>query len=303
MKNLRTILFTGLASILLISCFSSKKTQIQEVLNQATNVQLADQKILDDTRAKVEDRLKMEAIDSNIADSIRYKIGKYALDLDSMKSAVVFIDEKINTSRRAYKTNKVSIDSSFALIDRYKSRSNYRLRRFTMINESLDIIINQQHMFDLAAFFGPGKYEIPDDRKSVAEISFSPLIDSLVAFYNRYADVEKKATLVILGYADGAGFNMESEIYPVLIDMLKDSTASKEKLNQKLSELRAINIGNLMEVSLEKKIPNYKEIKSIDFFFIESGKGEDYPSKKVTDYKTDDERRRVVLLFWNILPK
>jgi hypothetical protein len=220
-----------------------------------------------------------------------------------MKRAVAFIDEKINTSRRAYRTNKVNIDSSFALIDRYKSRSNYRLRRFTMINESLDIIINQQHMFDLAAFFGSGKFEIPDDRKSVAEKSFSPLIDSLVAFYNRYADVDKKATLVILGYADGAGFNTESEIYPVLIEMLKDTTASKEKLNQKLSELRAINIGNLMEVSLEKKIPNYKEIKSIDFFFVESGKGEEFPSKKVSDYKTDDERRRVVLLFWNILPK
>jgi hypothetical protein len=303
MKHLQPILFAMVAGMLLISCFSSKKAQIQDVLHQATSVQQADQKILDDTRAKVDDRLKIEAIDPNIADSIRFKIGRYALDLDSMKNAVSFIDEKINASRRAYKTNKVKIDSSFALIDRYKSRSNYRLRRFTMINESLDIIINQQHMFDLAAFFGPGKYEIPDDRKSVAEKSFSPLIDSLVAFYNRYADIDKKATLVILGYADGAGFNTESEIYPVLIEMLKDSTASKEKLNQKLSELRAINIGNLMEVSLEKKIPNYKVIKPIDFFFVESGKGEEYPSRKITDYKTDDERRRVVLLFWNILPK
>ena len=303
MKHIRTILITCMACVLLSSCFSSKKARIQDVLLQASNVQLGDEKILNDTRAKVDDRLKIEAIDPNIADSIRFKLGRYALDLDSMKKAVAFIDETINTSRRAFKTNKVRIDSSFALIDRYKSRSNYRLRRFTMINESLDIIINQQHMFDLAAFFGSGKYEIPDDRKSVAEKSFSPLIDSLVSFYNRYADVEKKATLVILGYADGAGFNTESEIYPVLIEMLKDSTASKEKLNQKLSELRAINIGNLMEVSLEKKIPNYKAIKPIDFFFVESGKGEEYPSKKVTDYKTEDERRRVVLLFWNILPK
>lgn len=303
MKLLRSILFTCMASVLLIACFSSKKIQIREVLNNAIIVQQTDQKILDDTRSKVDDRLKVEAINPNIADSIRFKIGKYSLDLDSMKNAVSYIDEKINISRRAYQTNKPKIDSSFALIDRYKSRSNYRLRRFTMINESLDIIINQQHMFDLAAFFGPGKYEIPDDRKPVAEKSFSPLIDSLVSFYNRYADVDKKATLVILGYADGAGFNTESESYPMLISMLNDSTASKEKLNQKLSELRAINIGNLMEVSLEKKIPNYQAIKPIDFFFIESGKGEEYPSKKITDYKTDDERRRVVLLFWNILPK
>ncbi len=295
------------AAILMVtlftSCFSSKKAQIKKVLALETALELADQKIVDDTKFKVEERLRSEVIDSNIAENIKSKIARYSADIDSFKNAITFIDEKVSTSRRSYVRNRNGIDSSFAMIDRYKSRSNYRLRRFIMINESLDIIVNQQHMFDLAAFFGPGKYEIPDDKKDIAEKSFSPLIDSLVSFYNRYTDVEKKATLVIFGYADGNGFNPESEIYSTLVNLLNDSTASKEKLNQKLSELRAVNIGNLMELSIEKKIPNYKNIKAIDFFFVEKGKGEEYPSKKVTDYKTDDERRRVVLLFWNILPK
>ena len=35
-------------------------------------------------------------------------------------------------------------------------------------------------------------------------------MDSLVGFYNKYADVEKKATLVILGYADASGFKLFS---------------------------------------------------------------------------------------------
>lgn len=284
------------------SCFSAKKTRIKETLLQETQLQQADQKIAEDTRAKVEDRLKREAIDSNIADSIQAKISRYSADLDSFKNAIRFIDEN-SSQRKAFRKNRNQIDSSFALMDRYKSRANYRLRRFTMINESLDIIINQQHMFDLAAFFGPGKYEIPSDKQTIAEKSFSPLIDSLVAFYQKYADVDKKATLVIFGYADGNGFNQESEIYTTLVTMLNDSTATKQALNQKLSELRAVNIGNLMELSIEKKIPNYKEIKAIDFLFVQKGKGEEYPSKKVTDYREDDERRRVVLLFWNILPK
>lgn len=284
------------------SCFSAKKTRIKETLLQETQLQQADQKIAEDTRAKVEDRLKREAIDSNIADSIQAKISRYSADLDSFKNAIRFIDEN-SSQRKAFRKNRNQIDSSFALMDRYKSRANYRLRRFTMINESLDIIINQQHMFDLAAFFGPGKYEIPSDKQTIAEKSFSPLIDSLVAFYKKYADVDKKATLVIFGYADGNGFNQESEIYTTLVTMLNDSTATKQALNQKLSELRAVNIGNLMELSIEKKIPNYKEIKAIDFLFVQKGKGEEYPSKKVTDYREDDERRRVVLLFWNILPK
>lgn len=292
-----------LICIFLVSCYSSKKVQMNQLVQSADAVQKAETRIVNDTKQKVEDRLKSEDIDAEIADSIKAKIAKYSIDLDSFKNAINFIDSKINTSRWSYVNNKTQINESFGLIDRYKSRSNYRLRRFTLINESLDVIVNQQHMFDLAAFFGPGKYEIPEDKKDVAEKSFSPLIDSLVKFYNKYADVDKKATLVILGYADGSGFSPESEIYKSIIEKLNDSTATKEKMNQKLSEWRAINIGNLMEYSIENKIPTYKNIKYIDFLFIEKGKGEEYPSKKVTDYKTDDDRRRVVLLFWNILPK
>jgi len=292
-----------LICLFLVSCYGSKKAQMNQVIQQADAVQKAESKIVEDTKQKVEDRLKSEDIDAEIADSIKAKIAKYSTDLDSFKNAINFIDSKINTSKWSYDNNKLLINESFGLIDRYKSKSNYRLRRFTMINESLDVIVNQQHMFDLAAFFGPGKYDIPEDKKDIAEKSFSPLIDSLVKFYNKYADVDKRATLVILGYADGSGFSVESEIYKTITEKLNDSLATKERMNQKLSEWRAINIGNLMEYSIEKKIPNYKDIKSIDFLFVEKGKGEDFPSKKVTDYKTDDERRRVVLLFWNILPK
>lgn len=292
-----------LICLFLVSCYGSKKTQMNQLIQQADSIQKAEVKIVEDTKQKVEDRLKSEDIDTEIADSIKAKINKFSNDLDSFKNAINFIDSKINTSRWSYVNNKTKIDESFGLIDRYKSKSNYRLRRFTMINESLDIIVNQQHMFDLAAFFGPGKYDIPEDKKVIVEKSFSPLIDSLVKFYNKYGDVDKKATLVILGYADGSGYSPESEIYKSIIEKLNDSTATKEKMNQQLSEWRAINIGNLMEISIEKKIPTYKDIKSIDFLFVEKGKGEEYPSKRITDYKTEDERRRIVLLFWNILPK
>lgn len=303
MKKMNLVIFLLSFSLLFTACFSSKKARIQDNLNQAAVMEKTETKTVEDTRQKVDDRLKAEVIDSEIADSVRFKINKYAAGLDSFKNAIRFISDKINTSGRAYRQNRDKIDSSFGLIDHYKSGANYRLRRFTMINESLDVIVNQQHMFDLAAFFGPGKFEIPDDKKEIAEKTFSPLIDSLVNFYNKYTDVERKATLVILGYADGSGFNLESDIFSALTTRLNDSTASKEKMNQKLSEWRAVSIGDLMEYSLAKKIPQYAEVKNMDFLFVEKGKGEAYPSKLVTDYRTEDERRRVVLLFWNILPK
>jgi hypothetical protein len=40
--------------------------------------------------------------------------------------------------------------------------------------------------------------------------------------------------------------------------------------------------------------------KNILFFY--EGKGEALPNPKITDYKTDDPRRRVVLLFWSVFP-
>lgn len=283
MKKTRAGIFLFATCLLLSSCFSTKKARIQESLNQATALEKTESKTVEDTRQKVDDRLKAEVIDSEIADSIRFKINKYNTGLDSFKNAIRFISDKINTSGGTYRRNREKIDSSFGLIDRYKSGANYRLRRFIMINESLDVIVNQQHMFDLAAFFGPGKFEIPDDKKEVAEKTFSPLIDSLVKFYNKYADVERKATLVILGYADGSGFNLESDIFSALIAKLNDSTASKEKMNQQLSEWRAVSIGDLMEYSLAKQIPGYAEVKNIDFLFVEKGKGEAYPSKLVTE--------------------
>jgi hypothetical protein len=303
MKKIFSVVSIVGISMLAVSCYSGKKAQMNQQVQLADSVQKAETKIVEDTKQKVDDRLKAEVIDADIADSIKNKIAKYSSDLDSFKNAVSFIDKTINTSRREYKNNQARVDSSFGLIDRYKSRSNYRLRRFTMINESLDIIVNQQHMFDLAAFFGPGKYDIPSEKKDIAEKLFSPLVDSLVEFYNKYADVEKKAPLVILGYADGSGFNPESDIYKSIMERLKDSSVTKEKMNQQLSEWRAVSIGDLMEFSIDKKIPNYKNIKAIEFLFVEKGKGEEYPSKLVTDYKVDDDRRRVVLLFWNILPK
>ena len=37
--------------------------------------------------------------------------------------------------------------------------------------------------------------------------------------------------------------------------------------------------------------------------FFKNGKGEEYPNKKIKNYMLDDERRRIVIIYWNALPK
>lgn len=295
-----SFLFFFIPFIVFTSCSGSKRAAIKKELNAAKNMSKNDSKKIADINTIKTVKFNEEKIDSSINSNINQKLSYYKFKLDSLSTSISFLDSVIKTGH-LYNKNKSEIIHQLKIIRSYKNDSIVRLRRFEMIDEGLSIA--EQHLFNLAAFFGPGKYEIPSDKKSAAEQKFTPILDSLTSFYNKYKDVDRYGTVRILGFADGTGFNKESETFKTLTGLLNDSTASKEVINGKLSELRAKNIANLMEEILSKKIYNFNAIKNLDFIFLETGKGENLPSKKITDYTENDERRRVVLLFWSILPK
>jgi len=37
--------------------------------------------------------------------------------------------------------------------------------------------------------------------------------------------------------------------------------------------------------------------------YLAVGQGEEYPLPYITDYRDDDERRRIVLCYWSVLPE
>ncbi len=80
-----------------------------------------------------------------------------------------------------------------------------RLKIYLMIEDGLNIA--DFELFDLAAFFGPGIFIIPDEKTELAHTFFSPIVDSLKLFSNKYAEIPRTATLLILGFADGTGFS------------------------------------------------------------------------------------------------
>ncbi len=294
------IVALAFAGLFFISCSGPKRAALGKQMITAKAMRETENKKLggiDDLKSV---KIEEEKIDSAINNNIKIKLETYKKELDSFSNAINFIDSVIKTGK-LFRENKKNIKQQLVLIKNYSNNSHIRLRRFEMIDEGL--LIAEQHLFYLAAFFGPGKYEIPPDKLSQAENSFSPILDSLTRFYNKYNDVNRIATLRVIGFADGSGFNKESEIYKTLTDLLKDSLASKEAVNGKLSQLRAKNIANVMDHILSTKIPEYKDVHDLNFLFLEEGKGENFPSKKITDYTENDERRRVVLLYWSILPK
>jgi outer membrane protein OmpA-like peptidoglycan-associated protein len=297
-KNLTWLL--AIVIVLAYSCSSSKRAKIAKVVGAAKSAQQNDASMLAAMKQKKDAAAIEEKIDSVINSKIEVKLITCKSKLDSFSNAVNFIDSAIK-SGKLFRKNKKEIQVQLKLVDNYTSDSRLRLRRFAMIDEGLNIA--QQYLFNLGAYFGGGKYEIPQDKMEQAQQSFSPVLDSISNFYNRYSDIDRIATITVLGFADGTGFNKEGQTYKTLIAILKDSLATKEMINQKVSQLRAKSMADVMELILSKKIPDYENIRKLNFYFLEIGKGEEYPSKKITDYTINDERRRVVLLFWNILPK
>ncbi len=290
-------LFTGI--LLFTSCLGPKKAMLKKLANDAKQVQVMEKKVLQHISNKKSEKLDDGSIDSIINTNIINSLARYNNQQDTAAAIINFM-EQAAASRRNYKKSLGQLQLKETTLTNYIAAAAIRLRRYTLISDGLDIA--KQNEFDLGAFFGPGKYKIPEDKIDIAYASFSPIIDSLITFYNKYDDVNKVATLVILGFADGQNFNTESDVYLETAQQIKNENPPKEIVNQKLSELRAENLGNTIEAILKKRIKGYDE-KNPDFLFAEKGKGEQYPNNKIKDYKDDDERRRVVLFYWSILPK
>ncbi|MBL0068765.1 MAG: hypothetical protein IPP39_09825 [Chitinophagaceae bacterium] len=67
-----------------------------------------------------------------------------------------------------------------------------------------------------------------------------------------------------------------------------------------MSSKRAKSVIELFQTFTKGRSSDGTNIKNIIFLY--EGKGESLPNPKLNDYKIDDPRRRVVLLFWGVFP-
>ena len=78
--------------------------------------------------------------------------------------------------------------------------------------------------------------------------------------------------------------------------------AGKEDLNKELSELRAMELIKQLTSMFKQKVSEIKNIDQLSVEYIGQGRGEEYPIPTIKDYKDDDDRRRIVLCYWAVLP-
>lgn len=288
------------ACLFLASCYGAKKSALRNTLDSTKINQQAAATQLQLSIEKRDQALEDERIDTTISNRINAKLEKYIYEMDSVNREIASLEAALSNGKVFRRTYDDSIKPKLEKLEEHKKGNQLRLKRFTMLNEALDI--SRQNPFDLAAFFGSGKYNIPQENYQQAAGLFSPAIDSLIHFSNKYADIPRTSTLVVNGFADGQAIDTASELYHTLLNHLGKQEASKKELNSALSQLRALEISDLLYKVLSEKDKEFVNAQTIKFKNFGYGQGETYPSKKITNYREDDERRRIVLVYWSVIP-
>ena len=298
---MRHIIYLLFICFMIASCGSQKKmTATSQQLTEIKEQQEKEVTKLGAVAGTAEGKLGEGKIDSNIKDRIAGVLKKYQDQIDSAKKDAAAIELLLADKKEFRKNYKSFVLPYLDSLQKNNAQYAERLSLYLMVEDGLNIANYQ--LFDLAAFFGPGKYIIPDDKTDLAFLSFAPIIDSLIIFSNKYNERPRKASLVILGFADGTGFANEGPLFDTLTSMIGTKEVSKEGLNQKLSELRAKELINQLTKAFMQKAPSFINIEKLKFEYIGQGRGEEFPLPTIKDYLVDDARRRIVLCYWVVLP-
>jgi len=300
MRNKNYILFLAI-TVTLFSCVGAKKMQqVTEKLGTLQTQHAEESGKIATITSVGEAKLAERKIDSNINVRLQQRLLVVQLQMDSVKKEITAL-QNLATDKKAFRNAyKKEILPRLAELDSFYKRYQERIKVYVMLQDGVNTA--DYVLFDLAAFFGPGLYNIPPGQEQLAIQSFLPLVDSLVSFSNRYQDTKRTATLVILGFADGQNINPEGALYDTLSYMLGTTSADKELLNKKLSELRALELIKQLTILFKQKADEIKSSGQLNVEYIGQGKGEEYPIPSIKNYKEDDERRRIVLCYWAVLP-
>jgi len=284
------------------SCVGAKKMDAaRERLNTIKEGQRNEVNQLKQISANSATRMNENKIDSVINSRFDYRVGRIHIEMDSVSGEINELDSLMAEKKLFRQAYKKIIIPKLNLLDSFRLENAKRNQVYLMMEDGLNS--STYALFDLAAFFGPGKYAIPQEQEEITANSFAPLVDSVISFSKKYSKFSQTATLVILGFADGTGFDPGSDLYADLAALIGRADISKQELNQKLSELRAETLIRQLRNQFIKKMGGREETENFKIEFLGLGKGEQFPFTSVTDYKEEDERRRIVLCYWAVLPR
>jgi hypothetical protein len=282
------------------ACNTPKRTAVANMVNDTKAHAAVESGQLSEISRLTSLKLDEEKIDTSVNNKIQNKLTAYWSLQDSAATAISRLEELLNNKRSFKNKYKKEFLPVSLFLHSFNQHFSARLYRYSMCIDGLSKA--EKKLYELAAFFGPGRYSIPDEKKKEAYVLFSPLVDSIKNFSNTYTAIPQTASIVINGFADGTGFTTGSDLYQVLASALKKSAPEKAELNMQLSLFRAEAIAKSIITVVQMKSPEFISWEKFKIQSYEYGQGETLPSKTITNYTENDERRRIVLIYWCVLP-
>ncbi len=278
----------------LYSCLPQKKVNADKQQLVILDSQLVrhdtELKKLDETRQNKE--LQNE-IDSAANSRIKKFIDNTHREIDTLHQAnTIQIGEAV--------INKEDWDRLRSVLSRTRSaqqRINQKISFLEdLINRNMVVKLEQDVLFE------PGSYSVsPTVVKNMTKI-FEPAAIEIDRFTKKYPDFPLSLVITFKGYADGTTIGEGSGLYNNLRARLALSgrEPDNKELNKELSRARAEAVWNLFKQFAASRSDNGIYIRNV--LYLYEGKGESLPDPRISDYRVDDPRRRVVLLFWSIFP-
>ena len=279
---------------------SGEQKKLKTILNSASAQQQKEAAKVTAIGGSKDSLLHTGNIDPSTSQKLDQRLQRYQQRLDSLNKEIIVVKAKLD-SPTEFKKDLRLIKARVLLIDSVVNKgAASREYVFTMIDEGLRF--SKPNLFSLAAFFGAGGYSIPREKYPLARQYFSPLVDSLIKFSNKYATIVRLSSVAVNGYADASSIGAGSKLYQKLSAYLKKSSPTKQELNAALSALRAEDLSQFITMLIKEKSTEFEAPQKIVFESLEEGMGEKFPDARITDYKANDERRRIVIIYWSVLP-
>lgn len=225
-------------------------------------------------------------------------------NLEGIKNEVMNYQINSPSKRRYYKEyeleSKTYLSTILEQVNTTNKTSVLNYEGLSFYDDLLESDLAEE--FELSVFFPSGVYQLDQKDLGAASAAFSPLVNRINEFINKYPDKSLSISIMTKGYADSQAIRVDSNLGKKLSELTTVEDADSKELNRVLSELRAKEISIFIFQLLKNSNDNIVDENKYQINMKPTGMGEEFPNPNITDYTKDDRRRRIVTLFWDVLP-
>jgi hypothetical protein len=299
MKKNHLLILSCFLLLHLTSCVSNKQlSQYNSLLIKQTEIEHQVIELSKNISEKAEDEVRRGELSPTNAEKIIRKITDETTKMQERKSTNRSLSEELLQTKTGVR--KKTVKKVSTLLTESNSEVLAYAEKLNLLQDAF--AVDNLKTYKTAAFFPPGEYKIHEKYQSKVTTTFSKVFDEVINFSAVHNGVQSTAIINTVGYADEQDFNPSSGFVSSAKEKLALNKPSRQALNQLLSTYRAEALAQSLQSVLNFKISTLQDQQIDDVQINAEGKGEEYPNPRINDYQKIDERRRIVVVYWNVLP-